>query len=203
MTLVAPIPAGAVHIQARVLRTGKHATHVEARIVDGESPLALATGVFGRPRPSTVAVSPPPPAPVEGTGSQIPSIPGLTPNFMQHFAARWLRGGLPFTGHTGTEHVVEVSMRDDGPTTEGHLVAIADFVPPLGLCRLRSPAAGSTLTWMLEFLVDRVDHLPLAGWRIDARLVAARDGYTSQSVMVTSPTGEPAMFGHQSMLVYG
>jgi acyl-CoA thioesterase len=33
-TFIAPVPAGRLHIEASVLRSGKSVTHVEARIVD-------------------------------------------------------------------------------------------------------------------------------------------------------------------------
>lgn len=202
-TFVAPVAAGLVRVQARVLRTGKSATHVEARIVDGADTAAIVVGVFGAARSSTVAVTPIQPRLEAAPSIDFRFVPGLIPSFAQHFKARWLRGLPPFTADTEREHVVEVGMLDEGPTTEGHAVAIADFIPPLGLSHLTTPAPGSTLTWMLEFLIDRVDHLPLMGWRIDAELVAARDGYTSQSVMVWGPGGEPVAISSQSMLVFG
>ena len=56
---------------------------------------------------------------------------------------------------------------------------------------------------MLELLADRFDHLPLSGFRIEAELVAARDGYTNQAVTMFAPSGEPLALGHQTMLVFG
>jgi len=202
-TFVAPVAEGRVAANARVLRSGKNATHVEARIVDGAATLAIVIGVFGAARSSPVAVTPHQPRVEVGPTFEFRFVPGLMPSFVQHFDARWLRGMPPFTGDTACEHVLEVGMRDEGPTTEGHVVAIADFIPPLGLSHLVAPAPGSTLTWMLELLDDRTDRLPLAGWRVDAELVAARDGYTSQSVMVWGPGGEPVALSRQSMLVFG
>jgi hypothetical protein len=38
---------------------------------------------------------------------------------------------------------------------------------------------------------------------VDAELVAARDGYTSQSVMLWAPDGTPVAISRQSMLVFG
>ena len=102
-----------------------------------------------------------------------------------------------------TEQVVQVDVLDEGPTTEAHVLAIADFIPPIALSHLRAPANGSTLTWMLELLADRFDHLPLAKWRLDAELVAARDGYTNQSVLISAPDGSPIALSRQSMLVFG
>jgi acyl-coenzyme A thioesterase PaaI-like protein len=47
-----------VRARARILRSGKSATHVEARIVDGDNTLALMVGVFGLPRSSAVTLRP-------------------------------------------------------------------------------------------------------------------------------------------------
>jgi acyl-CoA thioesterase len=61
-TFVAPL-AGRVVVRARLLRAGKSATQVEARIVDGEATAALVFGVFGvfgAPRDSGVRVAPAP-----------------------------------------------------------------------------------------------------------------------------------------------
>src|ERR1044072_3539562 len=41
VTFLAPVPGGIVQARARILRSGKSATHVEARIVDGDNTLAL------------------------------------------------------------------------------------------------------------------------------------------------------------------
>jgi hypothetical protein len=110
---------------------------------------------------------------------------------------------LPFSGNTAREHVIDLGMRDEGRSSESHVLAIADFIPPIGLSHLKVLVPGSTLTWMLEFLVDRLDQFPLSGWRVDAQLMAARDGYTSQSVMLWGPGGIPVATSHQAMLVFG
>src|SRR5687768_4973569 len=47
VTFLAPVPGGPVTARAIVLRSGKSATHVEARIVEGDKTLALMVGVFG------------------------------------------------------------------------------------------------------------------------------------------------------------
>lgn len=202
-TFLAPVPQGVLTAQARVLRTGKSATHVEARIVEGEATLALLVGVFGAPRASGVTVTPRQPPVAAGPAIDFLYAPGLTPAFTQHFKVRWLQGLPPYTGDTRTDHVLEVSLRDEGPVTEGHVLAIADFIPPLALSHLKTPAPGSTLTWMIEFLAQGFDGIGLERWRIDAQLAAARDGYTSQSVMVWGPGGEPVAMSRQSMVVFG
>jgi acyl-coenzyme A thioesterase PaaI-like protein len=202
-TFLAPVPAGAATATARVLRTGKSATHVEARIVDGDATLALLVGVFGAARASTVSVRPRQ-APVESPRPlEFGYIPGVMPAFTQHFKVRFLRGGTPYTGAKATDTVLDVGLRDAGPCTEGHVLAIADFIPPIALSHLKSPAPGSTLTWMIEMFADRFDGLTLEHWRVDATMAAAQDGYTSQSLMVWGPGGEPLASSHQSMVVFG
>jgi acyl-CoA thioesterase len=202
-TFVAPVAEGVVSARANLIRQGKSATHVEARLVDGDVTLAIVIGVFGSARTSKAVRHPTQPVVTSDAATEVPFVAGLVPNFTQHFSARWLRGTFPFSGQPNHAQVIEVGMKDEGPTTAGHVVSIADFIPPVAMSHLDSPAPGSTLTWMLELLRDDVRELPLAGWRVDAELVAARDGYTSQSVMVWGPGGIPVALSRQSMLVFG
>lgn len=194
---------GVLHARARLLRQGKNVSHVEARLGDGDATDALVVGVFGKARESKVSVTPVQPEVAGGAGIDMVFLPGVVPNFIQHFRGRWLRGSPPFTGDTGTEHVIAVDMIDRGPTTEYHVVALCDFIPPMALTHLRAPVPGTSATWSLELLTDRFAALPLSGWRVDGTLEAARDGYTSQSVMLWGPGGVPVAVSHQTMLVFG
>jgi acyl-coenzyme A thioesterase PaaI-like protein len=204
VTFIAPV-AGMVSVQAKVLRAGKSATHVEARLGDGDATQALVVGVFGTARSSTVARQPraqaldtsQPPAEMIVGGR------GAGPSFAAHFRVRWHRRELPFSGGSGSAQVLDIALDEEGPMTEAQLIAIADFMPPIAFSALAAPAAGSTLTWMLELLIDRVDQLPSSGLRVEAEMVAARDGYTNQSVRLFGPAGEPIALSHQTMLVFG
>jgi hypothetical protein len=94
-------------------------------------------------------------------------------------------------------------MRDTGAAGEAQVLALADFIAPVALSHLKSPAPGSTLTWMVEMLAAELGSLPLEGWRVDAELIAAVDGYTSQSVMLWGPGGVPVALSRQSMVIFG
>lgn len=201
-TFMAPVPAGAIRLQVQVLRAGKSATHVEARLMDQGQTLCIVIGVFGTSRPSAVRLSPAQPAVACDKPVVFPFIPGITPSFTQHFAVRWLRGGLPFSGSTSPQNVVEIGLRDEGVASEEHVLAIADFIPPIALSMLKQPVAGSSMTWMIEFLGDHVDGLPLQGWRMDGELSAAQDGYTSQTGMLWGPDGRAVALSRQSMVVF-
>lgn len=205
-TFVAPVPAGAVRVQASVLRAGKGTVHCESRIVVDGQTAALVMGVFGRGRPSKAeVVARVPPVPDSADPFQIPfTESGPTPKFVQHFTRRWVSGALPLSGVKEVPTaIMDVGIDDRGPFTDGHLLAIADFPPPLAMSMFTAPVAGSSVTWTLEVLADHLDRQPLSGWRLFADLRAGRDGYTSQSVLVCAPGGKPAAISSQTMMVFG
>ena len=202
-TFVAPAPAGETVATARMLRSGKSAHQVEATIARDGDVLALVVGVFGSARASRVSHVPAMPRLSHPVDRPLPHLPEVLPRFLQHFDARWVEGDLPFSGSSATRSTVELGLRDEGPADESHVVALADFIPPVALSWMPGPTPGSSVTWMLELLLDRFDHLPLQGWRVDAELVAARDGYTSQSTTIWTPHGQAAALSHQSMVVFG
>ncbi|WP_108470693.1 acyl-CoA thioesterase [Rhodanobacter thiooxydans] len=202
-TFVAPVPAGTVDIRAQRLRAGRSAIQVEASLVDGEQILCRLLGVFGSARPSVLDFQPVQ-SPVENAAApELHYVEGSMPAFTQHFRARWLRGGLPFSGSHQRESVLQLSLRDEGPVDETHVLAFADFIPPIALSMFATPTPGSSLTWMLELLRDRYDDLGMDDWRVDAELIAARDGYTNQSVMLWGPGGDAVALSRQSMVVFG
>lgn len=202
-TFVAPVPPGTIAIHARILREGRSATQIEASLGDGEQTLCRLVGVFGSARPSAFNFQPEQPAVASNLSRELRYVEGQMPAFMQHFRARWLSGDLPFTGGDSRESVLQVSLRDEGTPDETHVLAFADFIPPIALGMFNQPTPGSSLTWMIELLRDRYDDLGLNDWRIDAQLIAARDGYTNQSLMLWGPNGEPVALSRQSMVVFG
>lgn len=203
VTFLAPVPGGPVRAVARILRSGKNTSHVEARIVDGDTTLCLLVGVFGMPRASSVELRPKQPSVSRRSAIELPWVPGFTPNFTQHFKARWIAGAPPGSGITVPESVIELGMRDAGKATEFHVVAMADFIPPIALSHLEEVVPAASLTWMLELLPEDVTALPLEGWRVDAEMTAAHGGYTHQSLVLWGPGGEPVALGRQTMVVFG
>jgi hypothetical protein len=203
MTFMAPVGAGDVITRARVLRAGKNTMHVDARIEHGDDVLAQAIAIFGAPRASIVARELAFVSTASSEGTRLPFIPTITPNFMQHFDVRLLDGALPFAGARTTRNLFDIGMKEPGNATEAHLIAIADFVPPVALSWMSQPTPGSSMTWMLEVLDQNFTTQPLQGWRVDAEMVAARDGYTSQSTIIYAPNGTATVLSRQSMVVFG
>lgn len=201
-TFVGPVPGGTVRATARVLRAGKNSTHVEARIVDGEATLAVVVAIFGVARESAVKVVATQPQFTPGKAFEMRYRDGQLPAFTQHFKARWVEGGAPYTGATDRNNVIELGMRDDAPATEYHVLAMADFIPPIALSFLKERAMAASLNWMLELLTDDVSSMPLEGWRIDAHMPAANAGYAHQSLELWGPGGVLVALGRQTMVVF-
>lgn len=203
MTFIAPIPGGSVRAVAQLLRSGKSAVHVQARLEDEDGGLlALVIGVFGSARESRVQHSVAPPAAVAGPSTPLPFMPGVTPSFMQHFKVTLDAGALPFTNTPATRNRFTVGLRDDGAMSESHLLALADFVPPVALSWMDGVSPGSSVTWMLELLVDNYADQALAGWQVEAEMIAARDGYTNQSTTFWAPDGRAVALSRQAMVVF-
>jgi len=200
VTFIGPLTPGTVRVETTILRTGSSATHVEARVFGSEL-ASIVVGVFGKPRTSAVAVTLTRPTLTPDKAFKLPYIPGLAPAFLQHFEGTWLRGSILLSGGRDTSHTLEVGVLEAGPATESHVIALADYIPPLAMTFLRKPTNGGTLSWMLELLTDQFGET-VRGWQVDAELMAARDGYTSQSLVLWSPDGRPIALGRQSMVVF-
>jgi acyl-coenzyme A thioesterase PaaI-like protein len=203
VTFLAPVPGGSVTARASILRSGKSATHVEARIVDGEKTLCLMVGVFGLARTSAVSLRPSQAAVTSSKAIEPTTLLAVPPAFTQHFNARWVVGAPPWSGSSQAENVIELAMRDRGNATEYHAVAMADFIPPIALSFLTTPVPAASLNWMLELLVEDVGSLPLEGWRLDVQMAAAHNGYVNQSLTLWGPGGVPVALGRQTMVVFG
>ncbi len=202
VVFVAPAPhSEALQIQTRLLRQGRSAAQVEGRLMLNGETLCIAIGVFGAARESSVRQTPASRV-VTGSGPELPFIEGLLPNFTQHYAMRWLQGGVPFSGAAHAESVIELGYRDQTPLTEAHVIALADAPPPAVLSLLKNPANGSSLTWTLEFLSDRLTGLPASGWCMDLTMIGAGDGYTQQSGLLRSPSGKAVALSRQTTVVF-
>lgn len=203
MTFIEPVPSGTVAANARVLRAGKNTLHVEARLENGNGLQASMIAVFGSGRASIVQRRLPAPAPSSGVRQRMPFVAGMTPSFMQQFDVHLVGGALPFSNTQVHNVAFQLDLHDRGPATEGHLLVLADFVPPVALSWMPKPVPGSSLTWMFELLDGGFATQPLRDWRLESEMLAARDGYTSQSTTLWAPDGTPLALSRQSMVVFG
>ncbi len=204
VTFVAPVAAGEVQVEARVLRSGKSATHVEARLSSGGQLGCLLIAIFGSARASKVAIAPALPNLTDANAKpiELPYLPGLTPNFTQHLSFRLLAGGLPFSAASRAQTATQVRLRDTAATGEAQVIALADSIPSPALSLLKLPAMASSLTWTLELLSTPFVAPAGADWRIDAEVTAAGDGYVNQSAILFAPDGTAVALSRQSVVMF-
>ncbi len=203
-TLCAPIPAGPVRVHSRMLRKGGNTRQVEARILQDDQTLALFIGIFGRGRESVVAHDFRHPELTDLSGTEMPFVEGVMPQFLQQFRATLLAGHFPGAGVPDTRHIYRLALQDDAPQASlQHVLTMTDYPPPIGLSWINTFTPGSTMTWMLNFTSHPYASQGLENWVIDVQLDAAHDGYTQQTVTLFSPDGFAIARGTQCMVVFG
>lgn len=203
-TFIAPLQAGDIRVEARLLRSGKSTVHVEARLYDGEQIACLMVAVFGAARPSTIAIELPPlvAAKPPEQSMEMPFFAGISPAFLQFLRMRWADGVFPYCGGKRASSQVWVEFRDAAVIDEATVIALADSIPSPALSLLRRPGPASSLTWTLEFLRAHVD-VPAAPWLMDAAVTAAADGYGAQTATLCDHAGRAVALSRQSVVIFG
>lgn len=208
ITFVAPAAAEvAIGLEVEVLREGKAVSTLLGKAIQGDQVVTLVQGSFGAGRASVIdvpAMQAPQMTPVEQAATELPHIQGVTPEFMRHVALRWTVGGLPFSGNPSRCMGGWVRLRDvaEAPLTEAHLLALVDAWPPSLLPLLKQPAAGSTLTWTIEF-VQPIAQLSTLDWcYYQVETEHARDGYGHAAAKLWSAKGELLALSRQTVTVF-
>lgn len=203
-TFIAPLPAGAIRIEARLLRAGRAAMHAEARLYDGDQLACLIVAVCGASRPSSLSIAIPdivaqrPPE----ASAELPFVPGIAPAFLKHLRMRWAEGSFPFCGGKAARTQVWAEIREAPEIDESVLLALADSIPSPVLSTMTRPVPASSMTWTLELLHP---HLTCAAtpWLMDARVDAASDGYGAQTATLCDGSGRPVALSRQSIVIFG
>lgn len=201
---IAPVPPGPVRARAELLRRGKSAAQVEARIEVCGAVAFTALGIFGEPRASAVRLAPrarhdlPPP---ELLPDQ-PYLPGVSPAFLGHFDMRWARGAAPFSAAADGDACLYLRFRDQSAKDEFDLVALADAVPPSAYAMFPQPAPVSSMNWTVEVIRPPQPEDAQGWWLFDASTTAAGEGYCWESVSIWSPGGELAAMSRQCVALF-
>jgi acyl-CoA thioesterase len=191
-------------IKVEVLREGKSASQVLARIEQDGNTCVLAQFCFGESRKSELLVSNDEthqliaPEPEQ----RIPYIPNMTPEFFQHVEICLQQGGMPFTGamtsHLGgwmrfAEH--------EGFQNELQLLALSDAWPPTMLQMYPRPAPASTKRRYNEFL--KPVQLEQSQWfGFEAVTHNSAGGYAIEEAKIWHPDGELLALSRQTVAVF-
>jgi acyl-CoA thioesterase len=205
-TFVAPVSAGSpVALRAEFLRSGRSATHARCDLLQDGKVTCTTVAIFGAARPSRVALDIARPD-VEAdpeTLREMPFIPGITPEFVQHLQLRWAIGNIPYTGHDEPHSSIFARLRDATCSAEDLLIALADSIPTPALSMLDKPAPATSMSWMLELIGDP-GLLDRERWSlIGTEVRAGADGYLSQTSVLWGPSGHAFSVSHQSVAIFG
>ncbi|MDR9753910.1 thioesterase family protein [Pseudomonas sp. SZMC_28357] len=209
ITFVGPVaPNTGLSFEVDVLREGKAVSQVLGRAMQNGQVVTLVQGSFGASRPSevTVTAEPAPEMKHWDECQELPYIPGITPEFMRHLAMRWTVGGLPFSGNTSRQMGGWVRLRGDvkeEPLGESHILALVDAWPPSLMPHLSKPAAGSTLTWTIEFVQPLLELTTLDWCKYLVTIEHARDGYGHAAANLWSADGRLIALSRQTVTVFG
>jgi len=208
ITFVGPAEPGVpIDFEVEVLREGKAVSQVLGRAVQNGQVVTLVQGSFGASRASVVEVAAEP-APTFKHWDECPEapyIPGVMPEFMRNLSMRWGVGGMPFTSNKSREMGGWEQLRGDvrqEPLTEAHLLALVDAWPPAVLSHLGKPAAGSTLTWTVEFVQPLLELNTLDWCKYRAVIEHARDGYGHVAAALWSADGRLIALSRQTVTVF-
>ncbi|MBY0422584.1 MAG: thioesterase family protein [Parvularculaceae bacterium] len=196
-------PAGGpVTVAVKTLRAGRSMTFVEADLFAEAGLATRALFAFGVSRDSVFdrrfapdATMPPPDAcPVfipEGRG----------PAFAAHFEQKLAKGARPITGSSEHDHFIWIRHRDPEATTIPALLALADMPPPAVLPMFKAPAPISSVTWIVNFL-DAAPQTEDRWWLVESRAENARQGFSSQDMMVWNARGEAVIAARQQVAIF-
>lgn len=202
---VGPIGAQPIRIETTTLRQGKNVTSMRADLIQDGNIGCTVTACFGATRASELSVEAKAIPKVTDPESLKPYtyVEGKAPPFAQYFDMRWAEGDTFFTGCKDRTHGIWTRFHEKGPASIVHLITIADICPPMGLSMLTAPAAGSSLTWSLEFLGDVWQANADDWWYVRVELDQHSQGYGQQSYSIWTPDGKPVALGTQVVTVFG
>lgn len=205
VTFVGPAPLGSNQVDVTPLREGGSVTHMQAELSQNDEVSVTAVAAYGKSRESAYSV--PPIARPQGlTGPDelkpMPFIPGVVPNFVQHFDFRWATGSGPFTGAKVPENKVWIRMDSDREIDEVGIVAMADALPPPALSMPNKPCPGSSLSWYLELLPVQAKGKLSDWWLVDYVCDAGADGYFNQNARIWAPDGQLVAISRQVAVIF-
>lgn len=204
ITFVGPAAVGEHDITLTPLREGGSVTHMQAELRQQGDVSVTATAAYGKSRDSAFAIPAisRPEAIAANELKSMPFIPGIVPNFVQHFDFRWAAGTPPFTGSKKPNNRVWVRMDSDAELDEIGIIAIADALPPPALSMPQKPCPASSLSWYLELLPVTAKGKLSDWWLVDYDCDAGADGYYNQVAKIWAPDGQLVAISRQVAVMF-
>lgn len=133
----------------------------------------------------------------------LPFLPGITPNFTQHFHIRLAQGDFPFTNSKEDQANVYLKHRSLTTQTIQSIIALADVPPSPALAKLKKPSPISSAFWTLEFFnLKSLDQF--SDWvLLENKILFAEDGSAAQrGTLWCADTKMPILITQQVVSIY-
>lgn len=203
VSFVAPPAATASHIGSEIFRSGKSVTQAEARLRQNAEVTTVMLASFGADRESLIQLpaTSRPMLSAPGECRAFAYVPGMMPEFLQHFEMRWASAHFPFSGQgDGTLSGWVRFARAPSRLTLAHVLGLLDSWPPSVLSLYPRPAPGSSLCWSAEFApLDPGIFAADGWWCYHASTDSAADGYALSQARLWAPDG--SLFAHSRQTV--
>lgn len=124
--------------------------------------------------------------------------PPIGPVFTSHVEFRVIEG-IPFSGGEATA-LGYVRMREQQPWDAATLLGLVDAWWPASLARLSEPHPAATVSFEAHLLVDPAE-VPTEPLRYSSRVLAAREGYTTEARSLWHPDGRLVVENLQSIAI--
>lgn len=206
ISFVGPAASGPISLRSELIRSGKSALQAECRALQGDQVVAILLAGFGQARESRIGVAAPaaPTFKSVADSPRLPWLPGVTPEFTQHFEFAWSHGDLPFTGGSKGDIGGWVRLRESAGLATGAalLMALVDAWPPAPVPLFQGPAPASTMTWTLDLPPLAPLAQPGDWWQYEARTVTAAEGYAVTRASLWTSDGTLAAVSQQHVAIF-
>lgn len=205
LSFVAPATPGPVELSSEVFREGKSVMQAMVTARQDGQVVAAMLASLGAPRESAVSV-PAPTLPVfkaPADSLSLPTIKGVTPDFLEYFDMRYAEGKPPYSGSDEANFSGYMGFRDAPVAmSTAALIALVDTWPPSVLSMLRTPAPASSLTWTMELLDDPATRPADTLWHYQVHTDQCSDGYGQSRATIWDANGKAVALSRQTFTVF-
>lgn len=216
VSILAPVPAGGVFINATLLRRGSATSAWQidmrstrqasadsggTRISDAGDVLVHATVILGDDRRDVPVLPELAPPPLMKPWREVPVVPlgpPAAPPFTQFLEFRIIQG-IPYSGNV--QDIACWVRAPDGPLDSAALVGLVDAMWPVPILAVTEPRPMATLTFSASILIDPESLDPSEPLLHVSTLIGANHGYVTEHRQLWTPDGRLAVDNPQVIVI--